>query len=218
MSHQDGRCASAEETYVVGPYESIPPLESLGTRTLVLIRHYAYGPVTWDLSGRTGEISVIGQTKDAKTVINCFFTEYDCLSFLNGSVYMKNVEVRESQGGGIYAIDGQLRLDGVSVVENAGTGLYLFREAFDIRHSVFRNNKATGVILYYLDGVLSGPLSFVASTIENNNLYGVSCYMSEPKIFQGVYVANNGDYNFFGCNFSSCPAPSSTCGAEATSF
>jgi hypothetical protein len=119
---------------------------------------------------------------------------------------------------GIRAATSTLRLDGVTVDNNAGGGIFLDATRFSIVNSTITNNgpgqEGTttwgGILVNSL--VAGGQKVLQRVTVQNNKATGISCIAAVDGT--GVHASGNNALDVqTGCGFTSCGAVSATCGA-----
>jgi hypothetical protein len=166
MAHQDGRCATVEETIyvqkIVGtcsdtvssdpgvgtaarPLCSMEPVTAvLSTkRDLVVVRGTVTG-ASWRYDGQgPAELSVIGQQ-------TAFISSADTPAFAiqSGAAYLRSVKLASSAASAIEARGGTIRLDGItaSSLDPTGSGLTIQGAAnADVRSSSISNNAGIGI-------------------------------------------------------------------------
>ena len=234
MSQIDGHCATDSETVYVQnssactstsgsggtatvPYCSMEPvgIAANATHTLVVIR----GPVNaadWTYQRGVGspETSFVGQ--QSAVIASATTPGFNMDS---GTVYFRSVKFSSSLAVCIQATGGTLDLDTVVVDTCAGGGILLNGAAFDIENTTVTNNgPGTFNGLTAWGGILinsppsTGPTTLDLVTVSMNKQVGVAC--SQGITGKGVYATQNtGGDVLMACNFSSCSAISSTCGA-----
>jgi hypothetical protein len=217
MSHQNARCASAAETLVVATGKSLPAVGDLSGKDLVVVQGTASGVLTWALTTQP-PMSIVGQSTGTITANGVLAVS---VHVTGGDVYIRNLTITGGSPGLLADGGGVVRLDHVSVINNPGTGIAIDGSAFDIRDATVTGNGSgsaggTGIVLKNLSTAPTGPKSITLSTVSNNQT-GVGCSTTSdaPATTSGVLVSGNPFADIIAaCNFTSCGAASTTCGAQ----
>jgi hypothetical protein len=139
-----------------------------------------------------------------------------------GTIYIRNLTVTGGSPG-ITADSGNiLHLDHVSVSNNTAGGILLNGAGFDIKNTTVNNNDGNFAGSAVFGGMriqnsLSTPKSLALSTITDNKIVGVTCDAStalSPSPTTVLVTAPSGAGDIAACNFFSCGAASTTCGAQ----
>ena len=221
MSHQNARCASAAETLVVATGKSLPAVGDLSGKDLVVVQGTASGVLTWALTTQP-PMSIVGQSTGTITGVGIPGPTPTPVHLTGGDVYLRNLTITGGSPGLLADGGGVVRLDHVSVINNPGTGIAIDGSAFDIRDATVTGNGSgsaggTGIVLKNLSTAPTGPKSITLSTVSNNQA-GIACATASdvPATTSGVLVSGNTTLGDIGpaCNFTSCGAASTTCGAQ----
>ncbi len=159
----------------------------------------------------------------------------DCITITQGEITLRNLSIQGSispaSGMGIDAAPPSgssviLHMDTCAVRYNPGGGILLNGAAFDIRNTVVSGNGpgtvlATGLTwggVYVQTLAASGPANFELVSIQSNNGGGLTC--TEAVQASGLLATlNTGTVSQVGslCAITtgSCPAASTSCGAQS---
>jgi hypothetical protein len=240
MSHDNGRCASDDETIYVQatgncastvgaasgtstvPYCSMEPaLAAFGamtSRTLIVVRAAVdYSPSGFGITGR--QVSIVGQM-NAKIAGG----SKPAINLQAGDLFVRSVALSSSASVGCQAITGTtLRLDHVLVTANPSGGILLDGAAFDIKDTTVTNN-GPGVFNGAVDwgGIFvnnppaAGPTKLQRVTVQNNMEAGVKCSVAlMTTMISGILASGNKSPDIHPtCMVSACGAASATCGAQ----
>lgn len=216
MYHQDGRCASNAETLVVTTGGTLPTSMPAGIRLLV-IRGSVSGTIAWTLPA-SPQMSIVGQSTGILTGTGSVAT----LEVTSGDLYMRALTITGGSPG-VWATGGAiLRLDHVSVSNNAAGGILLDGAGFDIKDTTVNGNGANTANAAFggirIQSSLSSPKSLALSTITGNQLVGVSCDANTAlsPTPTDVLVSSPSGAVAIGtsCGFTSCSSSGATCGAQ----
>lgn len=238
MAHQDGRCATADETVFVqqnaactrtvtatAGTEAMPFCDlrtafmvDITKKRLFLLR----GPIQtsdWVLSGpgSAPEISIIGQQ-------NAILAggAYPGLVVDSVPLFVRDITVGPGIDVGIIAQNGAtLRLDHVKVADNKKGGILANKASFDIKNTLITGNGPGQFSLAPWGGMLVNmPPAGSATRLElvsilNNKQVGVTCSAG----IQGTGVLATG--NIGGdlaatCGLTACSPKGPTCGSDLT--
>jgi hypothetical protein len=239
MAHQDGRCATIQETIYVQntggcndsvsftdpgagtqgqPLCSMQPVATLlsAIRDLVVVR----GTVSaghWTLTLEPSETSVVGQ----QNALVAGDGVKPAFNIQGGGTYIRDLEIL-SGGIGINATVGTVRLRHVTVDACLLGGILLDAAGFDIEDTAvthnfvgtFKSSTTWGGILIN-NPPAGGPARLNLVTVEGNQGGGITC-SSAVSDATGVFVSGTtmGVDIDSTCGFSSCSPASSTCGAQ----
>ena len=236
LSNVDGHCATDSETVYVQnssscaatygsggtatvPYCSLDPvgLAANATHTVVVIRGAVNAP-NWTYQrgpGQSPTTSFIGQ--QSALIASGTTPGFNMDS---GNVYFRGVKFSSLASICIQATGGMLALDTDVVDSCADGGIYLNGAAFNIINTTVTNNGPGTMGAITWAGILvaavstSGPSVLKLDTVEMNKQVGVVCAAGITGT--DVYAAQNTGGVDIGptCGFSTCSAPSSSCGAQ----
>jgi hypothetical protein len=136
-----------------------------------------------------------------------------------GDLYVRGMTVTGGAPGITADTGAILRLDHVSVSNNASGGILLDGAAFYIKNTTVNNNAAAGgdpgIRIQNASTGSPSPKTLSLSTITGNTQAGVSCASNTVLTASGVSASGNGgiDITTF-CGFTSCTPASATCGAQ----
>lgn len=231
MSHQDGRCASDDETIYVQkiascpgsaaaadgsatkPYCTMDPAVAAITpsRRLLVLKGIVPG-TSAGISAGASQVSIVGQANAAIAPSDVGF------HLLTGDAYVRSVAIGPSLLLGCQADTGStIRLDRVVITGNKG-GVYLNGAAFDIQNTTVTNNEYVddGAIwagIYAKNPPAAGPAKLKFVTVQNNKATGIVC--SGPIEGDGVLSSGNTTSNInTTCKVTNCDTASATCGAQ----
>jgi len=223
MGHQDGRCASDNETIFVrstcgggangtttNPYCSITDAVAAVRpgRALIAVTGSVLGGTIAPSSA--GQVSIIGGTLGALDVAS------------GANLYLRNVTIGPNPTVGLTARSSSvLVMDGVIVDGNKGGGILIDGATFKVSRSVISNNGPGsdgpivwgGVLISAVSSVGGGALLDHVSIIDNKQV-GVTCAAGINGV--GVLATGNagGVQVAPGCGmWSPCSTPSADCGA-----
>jgi hypothetical protein len=239
MAHQDGRCATVEETLFVEnkngcndtatgpgagtlaqPFCSMQPVATFlsSTHDVVVIRGTVSG-ASWTFSGQgAAETSMVGQRGAFVAALGAV----PAFGMTNGAIYIRGVKFSSSASIGVKAAGGTLRLDTVTVDGCMGGGILLDGAAFDIRNTtVTRSGPGDDGGLPW-GGIriknppTSGINRIALSTVRLNDGGGISCSAMVDGMTGVLAVDNMNTPSQVGsaCGFSSCEIAGPTCGAQ----
>jgi len=236
MSHLDGHCASDDETIYVknsagctmtagaGGTRDVPYCLSqdginaavMQGRALVIMR----GPDTlteWSVTAApTAPLTVVGQS--AATVSPGARIGVHVSS---GKVFVRQLTVSGGTNVGVVVDNSaELHMDRCAVMSNSKGGILLNGALFDIENTSITNNGpgTTGSTnwggIFVNNPPAAGPKRLNLLTVQNNLQVGVTCSEDIAAMTTGVLASGNtgGEVNQT-CGFTSCGAPSATCGA-----
>jgi hypothetical protein len=219
MYHQDGRCASNAETVVVTATSSNLPITSVpaGIR-LVVIRGAVSGTLTWSLP-TTPQMTIVGQSAGTVVATLTGNGTGSTLHVKGGDLYVRGLTVTGGAPGIIADTGAILRLDHVSVSNNASGGILLDGAAFDIKNTTVNSNPAAngdpGIRIQNAATGSPTPKTLSLTTVSGNTQAGVSCASNTVLTASGVSASGNGGIDItLSCGFSSCGTASATCGAQ----
>jgi len=187
------------------------PIYLSPARDLVIVSGTVAAP-TWSYNDNVtgGLLSIVGQAtaQIASSTTPGF-------SLQGGSVYIRAVRFSPSASIGIKSTGGTITLDGVTVDNCMGGGIFLSGTTFDIENTTVMKNgpgsQGTSGGMNISTAGAGSKLNLV--TIENNNQIGITC--DGPVAATGVYVmSNTGGDIAMNCKFSSCAALVAGCGAQ----
>jgi len=227
---------------VMKPLCSMQPVSTLlsTSKDLVLVRGSVSGG-SWTFSGQGApQTSIVGQNSGfiaalgvapafAMSSGSIFVRDLkitsggsDGIDERGGTLTVQNVTIAGSStsGAGISATGGTLTTSKVTVDSCAGGGILLGGAAFDIENTTVTNNgpgpqgTSGGIVINALP--TTGVATVHLVTVQNNKSVGMTCAPSAPiTTASGVYATGNTGVDIAQtCGFSSCPAPSTTCGAQ----
>jgi hypothetical protein len=231
MAHQDGHCATDDETVYVQnipacvalgstgagtadkPFCTIQAaIASLATRSLIVVR----GTIAGSTTVQSGSLSIVGQ-QGAKISPA---TAMPGLQVSGSSLYMRGVRVSAGDDVGINAGSAStLSLDTVVVDNCAGGGILIDGAAFDIKNTKVMNNSSTPIMhgTYYVGGILianplaAGPSKLHLVTIQGNGAPGLQC--STSIMGDGVFATGNStDQISPACGITACSPAGQGCG------
>lgn len=225
MSHQDARCASSAETVVVtstsaSTSASLPGAAVPAGIHLVVIRGSVSGALAWSLAGAS-PISIVGQ--NGGTLAGQ--ASAPTIHVSGGELYLRDLTVTAGAPGITADAGAVLRLDHVSISNNAAGGLLLDGAGFDIANSSVTGNGPNtsgsavfgGIRIQGSTGTPGTPRSLSLSTFSFNQLIGITCDGSgavSPAPTSVLASGNVGADIASACGFSSCGGASPTCGAQ----
>jgi hypothetical protein len=203
-------------------------LAKMNGRPLVVVRG-TLAPASTTIAVST-TITIVGRT--GATLIPAD-AGADCITITGGEVFLRNLAVQgttsPASGMGINVAPpsgatATLHMETCAVRNNPGGGILLNGAAFDIRNTVVSGNGpgtvlATGLTWggIYLQSIpTSGPADFSLVSIQSNNGGGLTCTGAVQG--SGLLASlNTNTVSQIGslCAITSCPAASSTCGAQA---
>ncbi|HVR60770.1 MAG TPA: hypothetical protein VMU50_02675 [Polyangia bacterium] len=228
LSHLGGRCAVESETIYIHadgscsdtgggtadmPFCTMQPsIAAVGpTRDVIILRGNIVGPAS-AYSGGAQEISIIGQSS---AVVS------PGLRFTGARAFVRDLKIGPSSTIGVQADGGStLQLEHVVIDRAGGGGILIDGAAFSIRNTTVTNNGpgTAGAITW--GGILinnppaQGMAQLQLSTIQGNNPVGVSCSGMVTPTTNVLVTGNTSVQITLACGFSSCSAPSSTCGTQ----
>jgi hypothetical protein len=235
MAHQDGRCATDDETIYVQdttgciatfggaggtatqPFCSMEPvgLAANDTKRTVVVRGTVSGG-SWTYQRGAGrpETSIIGQ--QSAVIASSTSPGFNMSS---GLAYLRSLKVSPSASTGITATGGTLRVESVTIDSCQQGGILLDGAAFDIRKTTVTNNGPGNRGGFPWGGILvntvpsSGPTDLNLVTIENNKQVGLTCTAQVSA--SGVFASGNsgGVEVSPTCGVTTCSPPGPTCGA-----
>jgi hypothetical protein len=246
MFHQDGHCATSDETVYVqqatnlatcpaagtanAGSSSLPfcqinqALAAAGTRRLIVVRG---DMIPSDSISAMSPLSIVGQNgatiRAAGGAAGLHVTGTD--------TYIRGVQIFGGTGTDVgIAVDGgaTIRLDGIWIDSMAKGGLWVTNSGYDVVNSIFSNNGGTQVSTgLFIGGVLldtppSGSLShFAFNTVIGSKEAGVICAASTQTIDASL-LANNlgggGMPDYSGCTLSTSKALGSADPMLTTTF
>jgi hypothetical protein len=218
MSHQDSRCASTAETILVTTGGVLPTSVPSGKRLLVISGSVA-GTIAWTLTGP--QMTIVGQSTGTLTGTGSVAT----LHVTGGDIYIRNLTITGGSPGLWADTAAILRLDHVSVSNNTAGGILLDGAGFVIQDTTVNANGANtaGTVIFGGIGIQNTPASaavpksLALSTINGNQLVGVSCGTGAafaPTPTSVLASSNTGGQVGGACGFTSCGSASTTCGAQ----
>jgi hypothetical protein len=223
MNHQDGRCATDAETIYVhaqgcsaGMGTSTAPICSpqdaaalfTGARRLVLLRG-GVDRFAWSLTGP--QVTVVGQ---GAVIAGGNFPG---VRISGGDAYLRGFSVAGGLGlngvGLIIDSGATVRMDGLSVLNNAGGGVLVDGARFEIRNTTVAGNgpgKFGGILV---QGVASGgPAKLERVSVKDNKAPGITC--STQIQGAGVFATGNPVVDIDpACMVTPCSPVGPTCGA-----
>jgi hypothetical protein len=244
MFQQDGHCATDAESVYVGksatgtcsdsgasagsaqvPYctaqTAVGVAKATGRPVVVVMGQVQGGFATGALSR---PLTIVGKNAVIKP------NDYaDGIGITSGEIYLRKVTVAANSSGvtnigvNVQAATGAtvaLHMDGCTIQDNPGGGLFLAGASFDIQDSVVTGNgpgQTTGGTIWGGIRVESLPTGAQASlsrvTIRNNRAPGLTCTGAIQG--HGVLASSNTTLDIAAsCGVDSCATPSSACGAQ----
>jgi hypothetical protein len=216
MSHQDGRCATSDESIVVSSTSGTLPATEASLpagKTLLVIQGNVSGSLTWNLTARTQPMSIAGQ--NTGTLSGSL-----PISVSGGELYVKNLTVTGGSPGIRADTAATLRLNRVRVVNNQGPGILVDRARFDISNCTVTGNGVvggSGIRLTNLSSLTTGPKSLTYLTVSGNSGGGVACDTDTdaPLTTNGVLATGNSLVDVAtACKFTPCSTASTSCGVQ----
>jgi hypothetical protein len=241
MSQPVSHCATDAETlYVTSPTGTCSPMgtgtgsasapycslqvavAAAKSRLVPLI--VVSGPVTGGFTGvaLSAPLTVVGK----KAVITPASTE-DGIGIMSGELTLRNLAIRgdagTSTGIGIRVAvtigdSAVLHLDGCTVTDNPGGGIFLNGAGFTIENTTVTRNGPNstgwgGIQVQNLPA--AGPATLSRVTISDNQQVGLTCSSTLPTSLSVLATGNVGGVNISStCGIASCAAAGPTCGAQ----
>jgi hypothetical protein len=244
LFQQDGRCATDAESVYVGrngagicsdagagtaqiPYCSASTAIGVAKRTgkpvLALL-----GPVqgTFAMGALSAALTVVG-----KNAVIIPVDSADGIDITSGELYLRSLTVAGNALGATgIGVNAQaatgttvvLHMDGCTIKNNPGGGIFLAGTAFDIRNSKVTGNgpgQTTGGTIWggiRVEGLpVGGQANLDLVTIQNNLAVGLTC--SGAIQGQGVLISGNTPLDIAtscGAGVLTCTTPAPTCGAQ----
>jgi hypothetical protein len=165
-------------------------------------------------------MTIVGQNAGTITATGSMATVH----VSGGDIYIRDLTITGGSPG-LWADSGTIvRLNHVSVSNNAAGGILLDGAGFDIKNTTVTGNGAnTGTVVFGGIGVANTPTgaqvpkTLTLSTVTSNQLLGISCAtgaMFSPTPAGVLVATNTGSDIGTSCGFTSCGAASGTCGAQ----
>jgi hypothetical protein len=149
-------------------------------------------------------------------------TQTGTIKVTGGDLYIRDLSVTAGSPGIWATVGAILRLDHVSVSGNTKGGILLDGAGFDIQNTTVNNNGGNtygsafgGILIQNPPTSSTIPKTLSLTTIDNNQLVGISCPAALTPAPTTVLASGNlgGDIGD-GCGFQSCDTASTTCGAQ----